>query len=45
MINRKDRNYLRKMIIKIIREELVKQLNKSSFKTAYKPIDDEPTQS
>lgn len=33
MIQRKDRNFIKKMI----REELVEQMNKSSFKTKYKP--------
>lgn len=35
MVSRKDRNFIKQLI----RDELVKQMNKSAFKTVYKPTD------
>ena len=43
MLGHKEVNYIKKLIVKVVREEIVKQLNKSAFKTAYKPTDENST--
>lgn len=39
MLGNKDKNIIKQ----IIREMMVEQLNKSSFKSGYKPVDTTPT--